>query len=51
MSYKTKYKIYCDAYGSIVDQSECKKCELKKDCIKIQLPPLKSEQFKIPRYP
>lgn len=42
--------IYCDAYGSYVIPSECENCSLKRDCIKIKLPLMISEHFKIPRY-
>ncbi len=44
---RNKFSIYCDAIGSYVSQSECEKCLLKKDCIKIKLSPLYRRHFKI----
>ena len=29
--------IYCDAYGSDVNQAECEHCSIKNDCKKIKL--------------
>ncbi len=48
--HKNGYWIYCDAYGSYVVPSECENCIIKKDCIKIKLPLMISEHFKIIRY-
>ncbi len=48
--YRNKYLIYCDAYGTYVNKSECRKCILKKDCVKIKLPLFNTERFKIPKY-
>jgi len=30
-------RIFCDAYGTYVINSECGKCSLNKNCIKIKL--------------
>ena len=49
--YRNKYEIFCDAYGSYVTKAECKKCRLKRDCLKTRLPNLKGSWFRIPRYP
>ncbi|WP_156096022.1 hypothetical protein [Methanobacterium sp. SMA-27] len=45
--YANECLIYCDAYGSYVIPSECEKCLLKKDCIKIKLSIIKSESLNI----
>jgi hypothetical protein len=45
-----KYRIFCDVYGANVNNSECMKCILKKDCIKVKLPILKNERVKTLRY-
>jgi len=42
--------IFCDVYGANVNNSECMKCILKKDCIKIKLPILKNERVRPLRY-
>lgn len=45
------YRIFCDAYGSYVTSAECRKCMLKNDCVKVELPMLKIKLFKVHKYP
>lgn len=37
--------IFCDAYGTFVNPSQCENCKIQKDCFKIKLP--KSQIFEI----
>lgn len=30
--------IFCDAYGTYIDLSQCENCKIKRDCFKIKLP-------------
>ena len=47
----SKYKTFCDAYGTIVTQTECEKCKLRNDCIKIQLQNFIKRPSKIQKHP
>ncbi|ADZ09364.1 hypothetical protein Metbo_1119 [Methanobacterium lacus] len=40
-----KCRIFCDVYGANVNHSECMKCKLKKDCIKVKLPILNNKDL------
>ncbi len=37
---------FCDAYGTYVVNSECEKCKLRCDCIKVKIPELKNKSFR-----